>query len=233
MKRRRTLDPKSSEDSNAPWCIVGLAMRRACQSHHPVKPPRGPGGVAQQLGEATSAGDRDLEPGQPRPAAPVLQPGGARLDLVVDGDDASAPAGDRRLAVAQLPIQRQLPESSPTGSSSPRRLAGRPHHRRRSHGTLRTRGAYPCPPSSECLPWSLRLVGPVGRTNRGRLAPLRGSGARLPQGARRAIVSCGRRAFLADLRSAPPAATTSACPGCHPAWYRRAAPVAVARDAVG
>jgi hypothetical protein len=50
-------------------------------------------------------------------------------------------------------------ESSPTGWSSPRRLAGRPHHRRRSHGTLRTRGPYPCSPSSECLPWSLPLGG--------------------------------------------------------------------------
>jgi hypothetical protein len=40
--------------------------------------------------------------------------------------------------------------------------------------------------------------------------PLRGSGARLPQGALRAIDPCGRRAFLADLRSAPPSAAISA-----------------------
>jgi hypothetical protein len=43
----------------------------------------------------------------------------------------------------------------------------------------------------------------------------RGNGAAAPQGALRAIDPCGAAALLADLRSAPPAAAISACPGCH------------------
>jgi hypothetical protein len=42
--------------------------------------------------------------------------------------------------------------------------------------------AYPAHPACPHLRWSCPLVGPVGRKNRGRLAPLRGSGAAAPSG---------------------------------------------------
>jgi hypothetical protein len=48
--------------------------------------------------------------------------------------------------------------------------------------------------------------------------PPRGSGAAAPRGALRAIDPCGRRAFLAALRPAPPSAAISAWPGCSSAW---------------
>src|SRR5215208_6854406 len=44
-------------------------------------------------------------------------------------------------------------------------------------------------------------------------SPPRGSGAAAPSGALRAIDPCGTAAFLADLRSAPPAAAIPTCPG--------------------
>ena len=50
-------------------------------------------------------------------------------------------------------------------------------------------------------------------------SPPRGSGAAAPSGALRAIDPCGTAAFLADLRSAPPAAAIPTCPGGHPGWY--------------
>jgi hypothetical protein len=79
-------------------------------------------------------------------------------------------------------------------------------------------GRVPLPSISGLSALVIPFGGPVGRGLCGRLAPLRGSGAARPQGALRAIDPCGRRAFLADLRSAPPAAAISARPGCHAGW---------------
>jgi hypothetical protein len=64
-------------------------------------------------------------------------------------------------------------------------------------------------------------------------APLGGSGAAAPSGALRAIDSYGAAAFLADLRSAPPAAAIPACPGRNAKWCcmsRRCSPNAALRS---
>jgi hypothetical protein len=49
-------------------------------------------------------------------------------------------------------------------------------------------------------------------------SPLGGSGAARPGGALRAIDRSARPRSWADLRSAPPKAAISACPGCHAGW---------------
>src|SRR6266508_3570 len=73
-------------------------------------------------------------------------------------------------------------------------------------------------PAYPHLSWSGPLRG-ASRPHKPRpTGPPRGSGAAAPSGALRAIDPYGAAAFLADLRSAPPAAAISACPGCHSRW---------------
>jgi hypothetical protein len=57
---------------------------------------------------------------------------------------------------------------------------------------LRARGAYPCHRSSGCLPWSIPVVGPVGRGLCGRLAPL-GGAVRFARSIDRRIRAFGRQ----------------------------------------
>jgi hypothetical protein len=177
---------------------VGGHSRHRCDPLRPPWPlpdsasPRG--STRRQQRSATAAACGRPVGVQPRPRC-AARGGRRRLELRRWGAASAA-------ALASRWAWRRL--SSPgmwfgTGCPSATLLAGL-IWARGAMLTLRARGAYP-----SSAGWRIT----AGH------APS-GSGAARPSGALRAIDSCGASALLADLRSAPPAAVITACPGYHP-----------------
>jgi hypothetical protein len=114
----------------------------------------------------------DLAVGGSNPSRRATKPAGQRPVIARRADGRSGDCDPIATPLAGTPDTAATPcdPIAHTDAAAPRwrrrrqRLAGRPHQRRRSHVNLRAGGAYPCPPSSDCQPWLLPLVGPVGRT---------------------------------------------------------------------
>jgi hypothetical protein len=118
------------------------------------------------------------------PAAQVL----TAQPFVLDGLPGPGRAGHGRWQGVDAPSARAASLASSAALPVPAR-----RHRGRGprplRWTLRRPPAYPFAGRERRSRWSCPFVGPVSRKNRGRLAPLGGSGAARPQGALRAIDS--------------------------------------------
>jgi hypothetical protein len=118
--------------------------------------------------------------------------------FVLDGPPGTPPAGHGRWQGADAPSARAASLASsaalphpPGGSVYPAQLGGGDPYGNpyvNAYGIPCAAGGVPLASVAEGVyPAQCPFGGPVGRKNRGRLAPLRGSGAARPQGALRAI----------------------------------------------
>jgi hypothetical protein len=156
--------------------------------------------AARLAGRLVVSAGRDARPSRANvrhPAAAQLQ---AAYPFVLDGLPGTTPRRPRSVAVRGRAFgaccfagKLRSPAQPTERRGAPGRARGRRPLRwtlrRTLRWTLRTPPAYPTLDGQGYLRWSCPRGGPVGRKNRGRLAPLRGSGAARPNGALRAIDS--------------------------------------------